>query len=147
MFPNNLLQYKGILHLLLHFEWTWVGMISLRYEDGDWFIATVISMFAQRGICFDFIKSYPKKTYNNEFSEMLEDGNEIYDAVMASMASAVIVQAEFMLSMRLLFSYQVPSKYDKIWITIAEMDFTFTFLQRNWPLHLVLYSLWFTSVT
>ncbi|KAK9397913.1 type-2 vomeronasal receptor [Crotalus adamanteus] len=137
MFPNNMLQYRGILQLLLHFGWTWVGMISLNYDDGEWFIAIVVSMFAHRGICFDFIKSYPKKTYTNEFSAMLEDGNEIYDTVMSSMASAVIVQGEFMLTMRLLFSYQVSSKNEKVWIMIAQMDFTSTSIQRNWPLHFI----------
>ncbi|XP_060541315.1 vomeronasal type-2 receptor 26-like [Pantherophis guttatus] len=137
MFPNNILQYKGILQLLLHFGWTWIGMISLNYEDGDWFIATVVSMFAQRGICFDFIKSFPKKTYTHEFSDMLEDGNELYDTLMASTASAVVVQAEFMLTMRLLFSYQGPSKNEKVWIMIAQMDFTSTSMQRDWPLHYI----------
>lgn len=112
-------------------------MISLNYDDGEWFIAIVVSMFAHRGICFDFIKSYPKKTYTNEFSAMLEDGNEIYDTVMSSMASAVIVQSEFMLAMRLLFSYQVSSKNEKVWIMIAQMDFTSTSIQRNWPLHFI----------
>uniref|UniRef100_A0A670ZM60 G-protein coupled receptors family 3 profile domain-containing protein n=1 Tax=Pseudonaja textilis TaxID=8673 RepID=A0A670ZM60_PSETE len=133
----NMLQYKGILQLLLYFGWTWVGMISLQYDVGDGFIAIMVSMFAQRGICFDFIKSYPKKTYTHEFSEMLEDGNEIYDIVMASIASVVIVQGEFMLTMRLLFSYQVPSNNEKIWIMIAQMDFTSTSIQRNWPLHFI----------
>uniref|UniRef100_A0A670ZM86 G-protein coupled receptors family 3 profile domain-containing protein n=1 Tax=Pseudonaja textilis TaxID=8673 RepID=A0A670ZM86_PSETE len=137
MFPSNMLQYKGILQLLLYFGWTWVGMISLQYDVGDGFIAIMVSMFAQRGICFDFIKSYPKKTYTHEFSEMLEDGNEIYDIVMASIASVVIVQGEFMLTMRLLFSYQVPSNNEKIWIMIAQMDFTSTSIQRNWPLHFI----------
>ncbi|XP_032092354.1 vomeronasal type-2 receptor 26-like [Thamnophis elegans] len=91
----------------------------------------------QKEICFDFIISYPKKTYTNQYTEMLEDGNELYDAVMASMASAVVVQGEFMLSMRLMFSYQVSSIDEKVWIMIAQMDFTSTSMQRNWPLHFI----------
>ncbi|XP_063158729.1 vomeronasal type-2 receptor 26-like [Candoia aspera] len=137
MFPNNILQYKGILQLLLHFGWTWVGMVSLNYDDGNWFIQTVVSVFSQRGICFDFIESFPKKTYTTQFAEMWEEGNEIYEIAMASMASAVVIQGEFMLSMRLLFSQQDISNKGKVWIMIAQMDFTSTSLQRNWPLHFI----------
>ncbi|XP_058038426.1 vomeronasal type-2 receptor 26-like [Ahaetulla prasina] len=90
----------------------------------------------QRGICFDFIEYFPKKIYNSQLAEMWDDGTKAYNIVGATMASAVIVQGEFMI-MRLLFSYHVQTKNDKIWITTAQMVFTSISIQRNWPLHFI----------
>ncbi|XP_048360396.1 vomeronasal type-2 receptor 26-like [Sphaerodactylus townsendi] len=54
--PQEALQYEGIIQLLLHFGWKWVGLITLDDEDGDHFLDTVEPMLSRNGICAAFIE-------------------------------------------------------------------------------------------
>ncbi|XP_066486316.1 vomeronasal type-2 receptor 26-like [Tiliqua scincoides] len=38
MVPNEEHQYKGIVRLLLHFQWTWIGIITVDDENGEKFV-------------------------------------------------------------------------------------------------------------
>ncbi|XP_066486290.1 vomeronasal type-2 receptor 26-like [Tiliqua scincoides] len=54
MVPNEEHQYRGIVHLLLHFQWTWVGLITADDKNGEKFVQTLKPMFSQNGICTAF---------------------------------------------------------------------------------------------
>ncbi|XP_025030278.1 vomeronasal type-2 receptor 26-like [Python bivittatus] len=138
-FPSDSLQYRGILQLFLYFGWTWIGMISVNYDDGDWFLQNVVPVFGQKGICFDFIESFPKTSYNIDILELLSEGNELYEVIMGSTANAVVVQSEILLNLRVLLclpqSEELPNKTKgKVWIMIAQMEFTAIAFQRNWSI-------------
>ncbi|XP_063158779.1 vomeronasal type-2 receptor 26-like [Candoia aspera] len=42
MFPNMDHQYKGILQLLQHFEWTWIGGLFVSNDNGEKFVQDVV---------------------------------------------------------------------------------------------------------
>ncbi|XP_013912239.1 PREDICTED: vomeronasal type-2 receptor 26-like [Thamnophis sirtalis] len=38
MVPNENIQYEGIIHLLKHFEWNWIGLLASEDESGEAFL-------------------------------------------------------------------------------------------------------------
>ncbi|KAK9397841.1 type-2 vomeronasal receptor [Crotalus adamanteus] len=141
MFPDEMHQLKGILHLLLHFRWTWVGLISLYEEDKERFIQERLSMFSERGICFDFIENIPQVMYGNEAVEMVEKADKLYKVIMGSTAIAVILNAEItgVVTLRIIIygldSDDIPKERKaKVWIMTAQVEFTSILMQRKLPL-------------
>nr|XP_028560344.1 vomeronasal type-2 receptor 26-like [Podarcis muralis] len=90
MIPKETIQYEGILSLLLHFKWTWVGVVLMDTTEGERFVQTVVPMFSQNGICFDFIVRIPTLTFVPNIKEMFDEGEKTYAQVMASKASAML---------------------------------------------------------
>ncbi|XP_058038435.1 vomeronasal type-2 receptor 26-like [Ahaetulla prasina] len=141
MFPDDNHQFQGILHLLLHFGWTWVGLVSMYEEDRDRFIQKRLSMFSERGICFDFIECLPLIIYGNEAAAYIENADKIFKVIMESTVIAVILYAEIAgwVPLRLMiyfFSYDnIPKeRKDKVWIMTAQMEFTSILMQRPLPI-------------
>ncbi|XP_039180271.1 extracellular calcium-sensing receptor-like [Crotalus tigris] len=141
MFPDEIHQLKGILHLLLHFGWTWVGLISLYEEDRERFVQKSLSMFSERGICFDFIECLPQMMYGSEAAEMVEKADKIYKVIMWSTVIAVIFNAEItsIVTLRMMLSVldsdDIPKERKaKIWIMTAQMEFTSILMQRSLPI-------------
>ncbi|XP_039180273.1 vomeronasal type-2 receptor 116-like [Crotalus tigris] len=141
MFPVEMHQYNGILHLLLHFGWTWVGKVCFVEEDKERFIQNSLSMFTERGICFDFIESIPQMMYGNLAAEMVEEADKLYKVIMGSTVIAVILNAEItgLVTLRLMIyvldSDNIPTeRKTKIWIMTAQMEFTSLLVQRESPI-------------
>ncbi|XP_039180237.1 vomeronasal type-2 receptor 26-like [Crotalus tigris] len=141
MFPDDSHQFKAILHLLLHFGWTWVGLVSMYDEDRDRFIQKRFSIFSERGICFDFIVCLPQMMYGNEAGELVENTDKIFRVIMESTVIAVILSAEItgIVPLRLMiyfFNYDdIPKERKaKVWIMTAQMEFTSIRMQRQLPI-------------
>ncbi|XP_053120350.1 vomeronasal type-2 receptor 26-like [Hemicordylus capensis] len=54
--PHETHQYRGILHLLLHFKWIWIGLFTSWGVNSEWINQVVVPEFSQSGICFAFIE-------------------------------------------------------------------------------------------
>lgn len=54
MAPKEEFQYTAIIKLLLHFEWTWVGIIAMSDDDGENFMQDLLPVLSQSGICTAF---------------------------------------------------------------------------------------------
>ncbi|XP_044273001.1 vomeronasal type-2 receptor 26-like [Varanus komodoensis] len=94
MVPHETLQYEGILSLLLHFSWTWIGLVFMDNDNGERFLQTVSPMFSKRGVCFAFIEKLPPNTYVTNINAMFEKGAKIYDILVDSKANVVVVHGE-----------------------------------------------------
>ncbi|KAK9397871.1 type-2 vomeronasal receptor [Crotalus adamanteus] len=137
MFPNMDFQYKGILQLLKHFMWTWIGALCMNNDNGEKFVQNVVPMFSKSGICFDFIERFPLISYSTDILTMVKEGMKMYSIVMNSTVNSVLIQGEIdiMIVLRML---PAMSKYEeiplegnsKIWIMTAQMDFTSLPFQR-----------------
>ncbi|XP_034957602.2 vomeronasal type-2 receptor 26-like [Zootoca vivipara] len=139
MFPNGAHQYVGILRLLLHFTWTWTGVLSLSDDNGERFVQNVLPVFAERGICFDFIERFPKVTFSGEFIETVEESSELCHIIVGSTANVVIVNGEIhsIMALRVLPNIAeiegVPVQARaKVWIMTAQMDFISFPFQQSW---------------
>nr|XP_056720634.1 vomeronasal type-2 receptor 26-like [Euleptes europaea] len=140
MFPNAAHQYLGILRLLLHFGWTWVGVIYVDNPSGASFVHDVLPLFSQRNICFDFIERFPIITFSTEIVDGISEGTEIFRAAMRSSANALVIHGETstMAAMRSFLHFlafeDIPVNR-KVWIMTAEMEFTSLAFQRGWSIH------------
>ncbi|KAG6539329.1 type-2 vomeronasal receptor [Crotalus adamanteus] len=137
MFPIMDHQYKGIFQLLLHFRWTWIGILSVDNDSGDRFVQNVVPVFAQRGICSDFIETFPIID-SNSIAELVEIGLEMYLVVIKSTVNVVLVHGEIygiivlrFLSTNLKSEDASLWRKGKIWIMTAEMDFMSLPFLRN----------------
>ncbi|KAG8127059.1 hypothetical protein E2320_022152, partial [Naja naja] len=55
--PKESPQYKGLIQLLLHFQWNWVGLMAPEDERGEHFISTLTPMLQEKDICLVFSES------------------------------------------------------------------------------------------
>ncbi|XP_032092283.1 vomeronasal type-2 receptor 26-like [Thamnophis elegans] len=138
MFPRMDHQYKGIFLLLLHFSWTWIGILSVKNDNGEKFIQDLVPMLAQKGICSDFIETFPIIDDSSSIVELVEMGLEMYMVVMKSTANVVLVHGEIygiivlrLLSTNLKIEDAPLWRQGKIWVMTAEMDFTSLPFLRN----------------
>ncbi|XP_077776766.1 vomeronasal type-2 receptor 26-like [Podarcis muralis] len=142
MFPNGAFQYKGILHLLLHFSWTWIGVVSQDDDNTESFIENILPLLSQGGICFDFIEKFPKLTSSSGFGDMIGEGFKTVSVAMSSTAHVVLVHGEIQTMMVFRGMPQIAEMENmpwrtmaKIWIMTAQMDFTSFPFQRDWDIH------------
>ncbi|KAM6449120.1 vomeronasal type-2 receptor 26-like [Liasis olivaceus] len=143
-FPNEELQTKGILQLLLHFRWTWIGLISQRDESGERFVRNALTLFSQKSICFAFMQEIPKETFSNDFVDVFKHFIDMYKVVMESNANVVILYCENqIIAIFRIFPYlseyeDIPvSRKDKVWIMPAQMEFTSVPFQKIRPLDFI----------
>ncbi|XP_015277266.1 PREDICTED: G-protein coupled receptor family C group 6 member A-like [Gekko japonicus] len=144
MFPNQAHQNLGILHLLLYFRWTWIGVISVSDETGEIFVQDIAPMLSQNGICFDFIATIPATAFSSEIAIVMSEGVEIYKLVMRSTAKVMVLHGEIQTMIFLRLFLRIPEFEDipveakgKIWILTAQVDFTSHPFQRNWDISFV----------
>nr|XP_034957565.1 extracellular calcium-sensing receptor-like [Zootoca vivipara] len=131
-------QYEGIISLLLHFKWTWIGVTAMDNDNGERFVHTVVQLFSPKGICFAFIERIPNYSFIPEINDMLQQGAKIHDNIMSSKANVVVASGDFY-SMALLKWLPYLSEHvmtnnvkSKVWIITTEIEFTSFVFQRNW---------------
>ncbi|XP_042329696.1 vomeronasal type-2 receptor 26-like [Sceloporus undulatus] len=139
MVLNENYQTKGIAQLLLHFRWTWVGVISKDNENGERFVQTLLAQFALYDICVAFIKSI--KTINIlEAYKILQFLFEIYDFIYSN-ANVLVIYEDHIVYLRTLLylsEIEVKEPRGKVWLMTAQMDLMALSFQRSWdirPIH------------
>ncbi|XP_058038430.1 vomeronasal type-2 receptor 26-like [Ahaetulla prasina] len=136
-FPNGDQQIMGILQLLLHFRWAWIGLISQPDVIGESFVQNAVPLFSQKGVCFDFIEEMVKETFSNDVFNVLTGFRKTYVIIMKSTVNAIILYCE---NQNTMFFRMLPyieqivetstEEKDKVWIMPAQMEFTSLALQR-----------------
>ncbi|XP_066486030.1 vomeronasal type-2 receptor 26-like [Tiliqua scincoides] len=53
--PRESLHHIGIVQLLLHFRWTWIGLVASDDDDGESFVQNLTPLLAQNSICVAFL--------------------------------------------------------------------------------------------
>ncbi|XP_033024390.1 vomeronasal type-2 receptor 26-like [Lacerta agilis] len=141
--PNEENQYTGIVQLLLHFQWTWAGIVTLADDKGEDFVQTLMPKLSHNGICLAFIDRMPPLT---DVSELLDGYKEAWEKTSLDKdrkAKAVIVYAETLSMVGLIFLlYQVESEdmagasLGRVWIMTAAWDFPALQYQSDWDITL-----------
>ncbi|XP_066469200.1 vomeronasal type-2 receptor 26-like [Tiliqua scincoides] len=54
MVPKQVPSYLGIAKLLLHFKWTWIGLLAPNNDQGERFISTFTEVIRKKGLCVAF---------------------------------------------------------------------------------------------
>ncbi|XP_060137126.1 vomeronasal type-2 receptor 26-like [Zootoca vivipara] len=151
MVPQEALQYEGILSLLLHFRWTWIGLLTMDLENGEQFVQTVATMFSASDICFAFIERISKVSFDTDVKDLLQEGAKIRDKVMRSKANVIVFYGE---SYSMIFLRWFPYLSEeeemgedargKVWIMTAQMEMTAAVYQKTWDTQIIHGALSFT---
>ncbi|KAF7235375.1 Vomeronasal type-2 receptor 26 [Varanus komodoensis] len=64
--PSDRHQYVGLVQLLLHFHWNWIGLIAHNDDMGETFIQTLAPMLRQKDICVAFTEKFDPMTPINQ---------------------------------------------------------------------------------
>ncbi|XP_053216281.1 vomeronasal type-2 receptor 26-like [Podarcis raffonei] len=98
MVPNEDLQYKGIIQLLLLFGWKWVGLITPNNEAGEHFLQIIEPMLFQNGICSEFTdKNEELPHFTGNILDMLDDTGILTPSFISSKANVVVIYGESIL--------------------------------------------------
>ncbi|KAK9397924.1 type-2 vomeronasal receptor [Crotalus adamanteus] len=144
MVPSELLQYQGLVQLLLYFQWWWIGLMATDDESGTYFLRTVEQILLQKGICPAFSERLTKHIYFfDKIDTMVFDRIDILKNFIFSTAKVVIVHGEAASITWLIIAIQTSQtmhyifpwekgKYSpkRVWVTTAQIDFTLFHFQR-----------------
>ncbi|KAF7236639.1 Vomeronasal type-2 receptor 26 [Varanus komodoensis] len=56
--PSKVPQYSGLIQLLQHFQWNWIGLIALADDSGENFIQTLKPQLKKMDICVAFTEIF-----------------------------------------------------------------------------------------
>lgn len=102
--------------MIVHFGWTWIGLIATDNEEGEKFILNLKKEFVQKGVCIAFIKMlfkrYPDKT---QF--------QIKQQIMTSSSNIIVLYGtmDYLIWIKITFVSYIIS--GKVLITTSEWDF------------------------
>ncbi|XP_058036665.1 vomeronasal type-2 receptor 26-like [Ahaetulla prasina] len=136
MVPKEDHQYIGIIQLLHHFKWTWIGIFSVDNNNGENFLQKMQPLFSQNGICSAFIERLPQQLHFERFSELSQMISIIFLNMMNSKANVFLVYGEACIITWLRFITFVVDPENKeatllrkVWIMTAQIDFVLSGIQ------------------
>lgn len=128
MSPKETIQPNGILQLLLHFHWIWVGLIVSDDDDGESFVQILTSLLAENSICVAYlhreggshgISDYASHTYMADINSKLLLP-EVNVVIVSGDYDSLHNLAIHLRQSELLFDIHTG----KVWISTARWDFT-----------------------
>ncbi|XP_053120434.1 vomeronasal type-2 receptor 26-like [Hemicordylus capensis] len=132
--PSESHQYRGIIQLLQHFRWTWVGLFVVDDDSGEHFLQVMEPLLSQNGICSAFTERILKEAFWRTDTEMDNMGENMYLRLTDSKARTCIVYGEMMTILLLIlitnFLYKEIS-LGNVWIMTAQIEFAFASIQMD----------------
>ncbi|XP_053216440.1 vomeronasal type-2 receptor 26-like [Podarcis raffonei] len=138
MVPNEARQYIGIVRLLQHFRWTWVGFFTVNDESGERFLQTLEPLLSQHGICSAFTERITQQARLNDMFEINNQVQSIYKPFTFNKVNTFVLYGETLSIMWLSYFILLgnpernnDTSHEKVWILTAQIDFALTSLQRG----------------
>uniref|UniRef100_A0ABM5GQ21 Vomeronasal type-2 receptor 26-like n=1 Tax=Pogona vitticeps TaxID=103695 RepID=A0ABM5GQ21_9SAUR len=142
MIPSEDLQYKGLVQLLLHFQWTWVGIITADDDKGEKFLQRLLPALYQDKICTATIRKIPLLS---DILERLDSHVSIWAMTISLVDLSIkvfIVNADPQTTscLKWLIAYAIfegiaEASFGKVWIMLAYWDFSSQTLQKDLDTH------------
>nr|XP_056720085.1 vomeronasal type-2 receptor 26-like [Euleptes europaea] len=92
--PQETLQYEGIVQLLLHFGWKWVGLFTMDNEVGDRFLQAFEPMLSRKGICVAFREKAITQVVFDDIQFILKYFDTSNTDFLDSKANAIVLHGE-----------------------------------------------------
>nr|XP_028571973.1 vomeronasal type-2 receptor 116-like [Podarcis muralis] len=127
MAPSETIQPVGIVQILLHFEWTWIGIIVSDDEDGEDFVQILTPLLAQNSICVALLLKIERASQDRD--EAFNTQMPKIDAALQSEVNVFIVSGNYYSLWDLKLRVHVCDLFKiidirKVWIITARWDFT-----------------------
>ncbi|XP_062993014.1 vomeronasal type-2 receptor 26-like [Elgaria multicarinata webbii] len=129
MVPNEDPQYVGIVGLLKHFGWNWIGLIVSEDDSGETFLWTLKPRLLQNTICIAWTQVIPTVTPYLPNKIIQEKLLPISNTLFLSDINVVLVYGDGqsvegfrMVLYSAEFFYKRP--LERVWIITAQWDFT-----------------------
>ncbi|XP_058036687.1 vomeronasal type-2 receptor 26-like [Ahaetulla prasina] len=151
MVPKEDHQYIGIIQLLRHFRWTWIGIFSVDNNNGENFLQKMQPLLSENGICAAFIESLAQQLHLERFFELSQMISTISFNMMNSKANVFLVYGEAwtIIWLRYITFLLDPENKEtalltKVWIMTAQIDFVLPGTHIRWDLKMYNGALSFT---
>ncbi|XP_070810508.1 vomeronasal type-2 receptor 26-like [Pituophis catenifer annectens] len=129
MAPNESLQVVGIIQLLKHFGWTWIGLLILDDDSGDNFLRSLEPLLSENRICSAFVERFPKQAFIFIFQNPMVGRINVH--MRETKVNTFVFYGESFTAMLLfLFVKYTDESRGKLWILTAQIDLTLTSLHR-----------------
>lgn len=137
MVPNEASQYMGIIQLLRHFGWTWIGFFLVDNDSGEHFMQVFEPLLSQNGICSAFTTKIPKAELDDLPSVNKKVWN-IYLPMTNINVNTIVVYGDT-LSIMLLSNFMLQANhgnssdafFQRVWIMTAQIDFAMSRIQMG----------------
>ncbi|KAM6449030.1 vomeronasal type-2 receptor 26-like [Liasis olivaceus] len=141
MVPNEGHQYTGVIRLLQHVGWTWIGLLAVDDDYGDMFLQKIVPLLSQNNICYAFILRTPKRTYMDEYIHfLLEERATFHGQLFMDQKVRVCFVYGTPPSMQnlrviiLIASFTSLPTLGKVWIVTSHWNFDSLSVQRLWDI-------------
>nr|XP_034957708.1 vomeronasal type-2 receptor 26-like [Zootoca vivipara] len=139
MVPNESHQFVGIIRLLQHFGWIWVGLFAPNDNSGEYFIKTLEPLLSQNGICSAFTQRILRQLHFDNLDEMNDAALNVYMLFKGNKVTTIIVYGDSltMIALKGVVFLRDPTNkentgFQKVWIFTAQIDFIVLGLVRFW---------------
>ncbi|XP_039225294.1 vomeronasal type-2 receptor 26-like [Crotalus tigris] len=141
MVPKEDHQYIGIIQLLHHFGWTWIGIYAVDNNNGENFLQKIQPLLSENGICSSFIERLAQLIHLEDLQELYHTVSIISINFMNSKTNAFLVHGESWAILWLRFvtfladpESKETALFRKVWIMTAQIDFILSGFQITWDL-------------
>ncbi|KAH0626262.1 hypothetical protein JD844_001157 [Phrynosoma platyrhinos] len=141
MVPNEGHQYIGMVKLLLHFNWKWVGILAISDYQGEKFAQTLEHMFSLSGICTHYTERMPTQSSIADVFSIIDLFQDMIMFLSKTNTDIFVVHADshMMLDLQwVLFQIEQNSVRfkGKVWIMTAHWDFSSATFLRALDIHI-----------
>lgn len=152
MVPNPASEYQGIIHLLQHFKWKWIGLIAPDDDNGKKFVQTLMPLLIEHDLCVAFMQvmvTIISDPYKELWNQIVLVNSTFYQ----SKANVVVVYGDSRVLIPLTVWMDFRQRdgqmalIGKVWIMTAQWDFTAVDSRGLWFLKPFHGALSFTSHT
>ncbi|XP_034261752.2 vomeronasal type-2 receptor 26-like [Pantherophis guttatus] len=150
MVPKEEHQYTGLVQLLLHFGWTWIGLFASENKE-ECFLQKLQPLLSQNRVCLAFTQNIPQHLNFEVLSKLLNSFSIISVKLLDKKANVFLVYGETITIVwvrTIMFLHDPENKesalYRKVWILMNPIDFILMGTQRSWDLQMFHGALSFT---
>ncbi|XP_015266173.1 PREDICTED: vomeronasal type-2 receptor 26-like [Gekko japonicus] len=135
MVPKEDRYYPGIVQLLLHFGWMWVGLLAADDNSGERFLKAVEPLLSQSGICLAFTERISQKVQWDDHNDFTGQVPYLDIYFIDRKVNTFIVYGDpntiIILNVYIFFCpFATDHTFSKVWILTAQTDFVLTGIQR-----------------
>ncbi|XP_070582923.1 vomeronasal type-2 receptor 26-like [Erythrolamprus reginae] len=150
MVPKEEHQYTGLVQLLLHFGWMWIGVFAFENKE-EHVLKKLQPLLSMNGVCLAFTQKIPQYLNMEDLPELFKSISIIYNKLMDQEVNVFLVHGESItiVWLRTLMFLRDPENkesalFRKVWILMNPIDFILMGFQRSWNLQMFHGALSFT---